>query len=148
MVEQGGQKVCKHKKWRVTAEKSVFWIEKDFCMWHSPRREPWQCRWQTLVSLFPFSEHWQEAFFVSKYICSFKQFHYNSFIHSFTHSCVCVTHTHGGAWHECRDQRTTYRSQFSPSTVWDLDMELRFLSLASSSFSCTAMSPSWFALFK
>lgn len=38
------------------------------------------------------------------------------------------------SWHMCGGQRTTFRSQFSPST-WDLRLELRLSSLKESIFS-------------
>lgn len=42
--------------------------------------------------------------------------------------------------HACRDQRTSFRSAFSPSTIWVLGTELRLSDLVASPFTCWAIS--------
>lgn len=50
-------------------------------------------------------------------------------------------------WHMCEDQRTTCRSQYSPSPMCVLGVELRSWGLAASSLSCWAFSTAWFFAF-
>lgn len=53
--------------------------------------------------------------------------------------CICVCMYMYLSQHMCRGQKTTCKIQFSPSTVWILDIELR-----SSSLGASALSSSFF----
>lgn len=55
-------------------------------------------------------------------------FIFNYFFPFILYACTCV-----GAyvpWHICGGQRTTYESQFSPSTIWALMIQVRWASSA------------------
>ena len=53
--------------------------------------------------------------------------------------CVCLCVCLYVAQHTCEDQRATFTSQFSPSILWVLELELSFSRVVPSAFSCWAI---------